>query len=350
MGNHCRRICAGICALLMLLASGYAFAEKEKVDQRNFRKILAYIDENKPMELELRELTLKPKEIAQLREHMPEGSVLHFTTKWLGVSVSDTDVNLDLTAIRRRPSLADVEQLIRLLPGLRKVDFSGGHRMYNDDMIRLTEEFPDITFIWKIELNSRRNVCTTDTAYSTFNSPLYNPPRVTSKQLELLRYAPGLKALDLGHNDIGSLDFLRFFPELELLILADNPVKDIEMIGTLKHLKYLEIFNTQISDLSPLANCTELLDLNLSYCPRVKDLSPLDSLPALERFWGVEMRGLTREEKARFTEVRPQTTVNFTAEHATADGWRDHPRYAHYVECLKNHQWIPFDEMKTAEE
>ena len=141
-----------------------------------------------------------------------------------------------------------------------------------------------------------------------------------------------------------------YFPDLELLILADNPIRDIEMIGTLKHLKYLEIFNTQISDLSPLANCTELLDLNLSYCSRVKDLSPLDSLPALERFWGVEMRGLSREEKARFTAAMPRTEVNFTAEDATAGGWREHPRYTHYVECLKNHQWISFDEIKTAEE
>lgn len=349
MSNRWRRICAGICALVILLAAGCTFAEE--TDQRNLRKMLAYIDENKPMELELRELMLKPTEIAQLREHMPEGAVLHFTTKWLGVSVSDTDEELDLKAIRRRPALAEMEQLIRLLPGLRKVDISGGHRMYNEDMIRLTEEFPDIAFIWKIELNSRhRNLCTTDTAYSMFNSPLKKSLRVTSQQLELLQYAPGLKALDLGHNAIQSLDFLRFFPDLELLILADNPIRDIEMIGTLKHLKYLEIFNTQISDLSPLANCTELLDLNLSYCSRVKDLSPLDSLPALERFWGVEMRGLSREEKARFTAAMPRTEINFTAEDATAGGWREHPRYTHYVECLKNHQWISFDEIKTAEE
>ena len=349
MGNRCGRICAGICALVMLLAAGCAFAEG--MDQGSLRKMLAYIDENRPMELELRELTLKPKEIAQLLEHMPEGAVLHFTTKWLGVSVSDTDEELDLTAIRRRPALEDMEQLIRLLPGLRRVDLSGGHRMGNDDMIRLTEEFPEITFVWKIELNSKhRNLCTMDTAYSMFNSPLKKSERVTSAQLELLQYAPGLKALDLGHNNIKSLDFLRFFPDLELLILADNPITDIEMIGTLKHLKYLEIFSTQISDLSPLANCTELLDLNLSYCTKVKDLSPLDSLPALERFWGVGMRGLDREEKARFTEARPQTEVNFTAEHATADGWREHPRYRHYTECLKNHRWIPFGEMNTPEE
>ena len=348
MGNLLKRICAGICALAVLLAAGGASGEI--IEKGSLREILAYIDQNQPTELELRDLALKPKEVTQIREKLPEGAALHFTIKWLGISISDTDEELDMTAIRQRPKLADMEQLIRLLPALRKVDISGGHRMYNNDMIQLVEEFPEIEFIWKIELNSRRNVCTTDTAYSTFNSPLYNPPRVTSEQLELLRYAPGLKALDLGHNNIKSLDFLRFFPDLELLILADNPIRDIEMIGTLKHLKYLEIFNTQISDLTPLANCTELLDLNLSYCPKVKDLSPLDGLPALERFWGVEMRGLSREEKERFTAANPRVEIDFTAEHATADGWRDHPRYAHYTACLKNRQWIPFDEMETPEE
>ena len=342
MNRPWMKISVWISIALMLLIAGCACTEE--IDQNSLHRILEYIDQNQPAELELRKLEMKPQDLWTLKENMPNGATLHFTTKWNGITISDTDEELDMTAIRRRPSVDDMEKLIKLLPDLKKVDISGARRMYNEDMICLIEEFPQIEFVWRIELNSRRNLCTTDTAFSTFNSPRYNPIRLTSGHLELLRYAPNLKALDLGHNYITSLSFLRFFPDLELLILADNPIRDIKMIGTLKHLKYLEIFNTPVSDLSPLANCTELLDLNISYCPNVSDLSSLSGLTMLERVWGVRMRGLSTEEKEKFILEHPQTEIKFEAEHATAEGWREHERYTHYVECLKNHQWIPFDQ------
>ena len=103
LGNLLKRICAGICALAVLLAAGGASGEI--IEKGSLREILAYIDQNQPTELELRDLALKPKEVTQIREKLPEGAALHFTIKWLGISISDTDEELDMTAIRQRPKL-----------------------------------------------------------------------------------------------------------------------------------------------------------------------------------------------------------------------------------------------------
>ena len=161
----------------------------------------------------------------------------------------------------------------------------------------------------------------------------------------MLKYVPGLKALDLGHSEVTSLDFLQYCPDLELLILGDNQgVTDLTPIGNLKHLQYLEMFMVGAEDISPLANCTELLDLNMSTCYKIKDLSPLDGLEKLERFWGNSMKGLSEEEKNRFIAAHPDTECMFEKTHATAGTWRKHERYDHYIWCLGVGIWIPFDE------
>ena len=121
--------------------------------------------------------------------------------------------------------------------------------------------------------------------------------------MEALKYVHGLKALDLGHNDITTLDWLHYCPDLELLILSDNwKIKDMTEIGALTHLQYLE------------------------------------------RFWGTRMYSLSEEEKERFIRVHDGVQISFNAKHQTSDGWREHERYVHYCWCLKHQEWIPFSE------
>ena len=74
------------------------------------------------------------------------------------------------------------------------------------------------------------------------------------------------------------------------------------------------------------------------------DLSPLDGLPNLERFWGNHMDGLTEEEINRFTALHGSTECVFKGIHNTSEGWREHERYDHYRWCLQNQVWIPFSE------
>jgi len=343
-----KRIGATLFALWLTCAGMTAFAEQPVLT--SLSEILAYVDENQPMELDLGSVRLRPGDLYTIRQHMPEKAILHFTTRWQEMTISDTDSELDLRSLPYRITGSELEQLIVLLPNVRKIDVTGRYYPSNKEMIPVVDSHPEIEFVWIIRLNTGHALCSTDTAYSSFNDPTNQSlVRMTSKDLEVLRYAPGLKALDLGHNSITDLDFLQYFPDLELLILGENPIEDIEILGTLTHLKYLELFSVQISDVSPLANCTELLDLNLSYCKKVTDLSVLSGLNAMERFWGAHMDGLSEDQKEQFILSYPQTDVKFNAIHATSDGWREHERYDHYIWCLKNHTWISFDQPLPAD-
>lgn len=343
MNRAGRRLAGWLIAAVTICCAGAAGAEQPVLN--NVNKALAYVDEHRPEELDLGKVRMRPSELYTIKLRMPENAVLHFETTWQDTVITDRDTELNLRSMSYKITEEELEQLIAIVPGVQKIDVAGRNYPANKVMISLVEKYPEIEFVWIIRLNSGHALRTTDTAYSSFNDPTNKKlVRITSEDLEVLRYAPGLKALDLGHNAITSLDFLQYFPDLELLILGDNPIEDIGILGTMKHLKYLELFSVPLGDVSPLANCTEMLDLNLSYCKKVQDLEPLSGMKALERFWGTHMDGISGEQQEAFTKEHPGTDIKFNAKHATSDGWREHERYDHYIWCLKNHTWIPFDQ------
>ena len=304
---------------------------------------LKYVRENRPQELEVGTVRWRPEDLLKLKKEMGGGAALYFTTDWNGMTLSDKDTEINLNEVKRI-SAEDVEAVIILCPEVQKINLTKHYYLRNKPIIELMEKYPGIEFVWTVTIGRRHKIATDCTAYSTFHEP-EAPEKLKSEDLEALQYVHGLKALDLGHNTITSLDFLKYCPELELLILGDNRgITDITAIGNLTHLQYLELFSTGAADLSPLANCTELIDLNLCYDMKVTDLSALDGLTKLERFWGNHMDGLTEEEKERFAALHSGTECVFNGKHATSEGWREHERYEHYRWCLKNHEWIPFSE------
>ena len=339
-----KRILSGVLCLLLLVSACAAGAEQVKL--KTVEKALDYVKKNQPAELDLGEIKMKPQELKKIRDAMPEGAVLHFSSQWGALTFTDQDTEVDLNKLKNGVSKDALTGLLAVIPGLRKLTCSKHYRMTNDVIVPLMAQYPDVEFIWHISLNGNHSLNSADTAYSTFNTPT-EKHKLTSANLESLQYAKGLKALDLGHNKITSLAFLRFFPDLEFLILGDNPIEDLTPLGELKHLQYLEMFSVKATDLSPLANCTELLDLNLTYCNGITDLSPLDGIQTLERCWLSHMSGITAEEEARFIEKHPTAECNFHGGDATGDGWRHHPRFKHYKGCLKSHQWISFSEIKA---
>ncbi len=333
--------------LLVTLLSGmlcFPAAAEEAPKFKNYDKALSWVKKNHPAELTLEDVRFKPRELLNLRANMAEGGVLHFSTFWCGTTITDRDTYIDLNKGKVSVSQADVEALIALCPDLKKIRFSAHRNLSNKIMFPMIEKYPDIEFVWLLSLNRAHVIPTDATAYSTFNNP-NDDYKLRSSDLELLRYVPGLKGLDLGHNSITTLEWLRYCPDLEFLILADNWISDVTMIGTLSHLQYLEIFlNEPLADISPIGQCTELLDLNISANNKVTDLTALDSLQKLERMWGTRMYGLTDETKEHFIATHPDTLTYFTRYHSTEHGWRKHERYKHYIWCLKNKTWIPFDQ------
>ena len=336
-----KRLWLMLALTLALTVSASALADSMTFG--NYNQALKYVQEQQPQKLDISGVRFKPSEILALKNHMPKGGTLTFSTAWCGVAITEKSREIDLSGTSQAVNQTEVEALLAICPHLKKLNLTNHRNLSNQVMIPLVEQYPDIEFIWFLTLSGRHSLYTSDTAYSTFNHAGADV-KLYSANLELLKYAPGLKALDLGHNNITSLDFLQYVPDLEFIILGDNPgITDLTPLGELKHLQYAEIFTLNITDVSPLANCTELLDLNLSFCKDVTDLSPILSLPKLERFWGNKM-ALSEEQKAAFTAAYPDAQVVFNGAHATSDGWREHQRYFHYVKCFKNHVWVPFGE------
>ena len=326
----------------MVLAVGSAAADGSNYP--TFRDALRYAEENHPQEMDLGTVKYTAKYLWQIRKAMPEDAVLHFTTTGYGEPLTEESTEI-VVGKKLKTSTEEIEWLIQLCPNLKKIDTTEHYYLGNKGMIELTEKYPDIDFRWRVTIRGNRRANSDCTAFSSWSGQS-QPNKIRSKDLEaVLPYIPGLKALDLGHSEITSLDFLRYCPDLELLILGDNMgVTDLTPIGELKHLQYLEIFMISAVDLSPLANCTELLDLNLSTNYKITDLSPLDGLEKLERFWGNNMKGLPEAEKERFIAAHPNTECMFEKAGATAGTWRKHERYDHYIWCLGVGTWIPFDE------
>ncbi len=331
-------------ALLILLAIPlFAAGETEAVSFSSFNKAKQYVEENQPKELNLGNVRFRISEMATLLDMMGEGAKLHFSASWLGTTVTDADTEIVIKKAKTA-SAEDLEKLIRLCPNVRHIDLTKDNSFKNQAIAALMEKYPEIEFTWMVWLDRYHYLSSDSTAYSTLHEP-NAPHKLKAADLEPLKYIKGLRALDVGHNEIESLEWLQYCPDLELLILGKNDkLADISPIGSLKKLQYLELFSTSAADISPLANCTELVDLNLCYLKKVTDLSVLDGLQKLERFWGNHMDGLPKEEKERFQAAHPDTQCVFDGKHATSEGWREHPRYDHYRWCLKNRIWIPFDE------
>ena len=326
--------------LLVFLCAG---AAADGPAFNSYDAALKYVRENQPQELDVGTVRWQPAALLKLKEEMGSGAVLCFTTNWGGMTLNDKNTEINLNEVKRITA-EDVEAVINLCPEVQKINLTEHYYLRNKPITELMEKYPGIEFVWTVTIRGKHKIATDCTAYSTFHEP-EEPEKLKSEDLEVLQYVHGLKALDLGHNAITSLDFLKYCPELELLILGDNRgITDITPIGNLTHLQYLELFSTGTADLSPLANCRELIDLNLCYDMKVTDLSALEGLTKLERFWGNHMDGLTAEETERFTALHTGTECVFNGKHATSEGWREHERYEHYRWCLKNQVWIPFSE------
>ena len=337
------KLCLLLCLLTVLLLAAAGAASADDLPT-NYAKALKYVKANQPMEAVAANVEWNVKQLTEIRDALPEGAVFHFTCKWNGISFSDESEELDLTKAKKDVGDKSFRMLLALCPNVKYVNSSNRKLPSNETIIPLMEEHPEIKFDWLVHLRGEHYCPSNATAYSTLNHTDYGT-RLKDENMELFKYIPGLKALDVGHNAFTNLSFLQYFPDLELLIISNNEhVDDLTEVGKLKHLKYLEVHDTHVSDLSPLAACTELIDLNVS-STWVKEISMLDAVTTLDRFWGNNLKKLPESEQNHFKETHPDCTVDFTVKgSAISHRWREHERYYRFRRCFKHNIWVPFDE------
>ena len=265
------------------------------------------------------------------------------TVSYLGQFKADVNaeyINMDKTRVTDMDAFI---AFLRKLPNLKKVDMFST-QIYTKDIDKLAAAFPDIEFGWTMRIGDHW-VRTDATAFSTLHNN--SSPAHTEKQFQYLKYCKNLLALDIGHNGVKDLSFLYDLPNLKVLILACNiNLKDITPVGSLKDLEYLELFKNDINDISCLANCTNLLDLNICF-NRIKDWTPIHGLTNLERLWVYnsnnwsEQYPVDRKVVADLKAALPNCHIDSTS-YSTLGGWREHDRYYVIFHMFKYGEYIPF--------
>ena len=332
-------------ALILCLAVLSVSAGEEIPSFRRLKDALSWIEENQPASLDLGETKFGPTELLSIRSALPEGAVFSFQAEFRGARYNPETESFNANGAKKQISRDELLALLELMPNLQEMDVSGHRELSNKIMPDIADAYPQIRFSWLIQLPYSHSLVSTFTAYSTMNH--LDSKHFTESSLDILKYAPDMRALDMGHNDIRDVSFLRYMPDLELLILADNEIEDLTPMGELTQLRYCEIFMNRFSDLSPLSNCTELLDLNIVRT-NVTSLDGLEGCTKLERLWTPQRKQLDEASIERFMASHPNCQIAYGTGDATGQGWRDHWRYKHYVACFKTHVWIPFEEASEA--
>ncbi len=344
-GKNIRKRIAFCLAVLLAMCTGLGLGEAQLPALNRYRDVLRWVQESQPEELDLGSTRFQPQELLTLRDAMPAGGVLRFEATFCRAAYSPDTRELDLNGARTQISEKELRALLDLLPELETVKVGSHRELSNRVMPGIVADYPEIRFSWLIQLPCSHSLVSTFTAYSTMNH--LDAKRFTEKSLDVFQYAPEMRALDLGHNDIVELSFLKHMPGLELLILADNEIRDLTPLGELHELRYLEIFMNRFSDLSPLSGCPELLDLNIVRT-EVTSLDGLEGCTKLERLWAPQRKQLDEASIERFVASHPDCELAFGTGDATGQGWREHWRYRHYIDCFKTHEWIPFEENENA--
>ena len=217
-----------------------------------------------------------------------------------------------------------VRSALPLFPNLKRLDMSYCSAT-NEEMAELREEHPEIDVVWTLTMG-KWSLKTDAVAFSVLIYD-YTHTRLTSNDIEVLKYCTNLMALDLGHQAITDLSVIgEYLTELRVLILADNFVSNLWPLTNLKHLHYLELFVNWIYDVTPLGELKEIVDLNISYNPGISNISALLDLPLLERFW-LESTNVSEEDVELLVKTYPNAKIVSEGEGSVDQGWRTHHRY-----------------------
>ena len=229
-------------------------------------------------------------------------------------------------------SYDDFSQALALLPNVKSLDMTNTN-LSNEELGLLRQKYPQIEINWVVYFG-QWSMRTDRVAFSVLITN-FNYKRLTSDDIQVLKYCNKLQALDLGHQAIDDISVIADnMPELRLLILADNKITDITSLSKLKKLHYLELFMNNITDLTPLAQLDGLVDLNISYNNKLSDITPILNLPKLERLWLVHCR-ISNDNYRLLRSTYPNTIVSSEGVGSTDGGWRTHPRYRAYVDMFR---------------
>ena len=275
--------------------------------------------------VDLHDQPLSIAEKIKLADRFPEVS-FGWTVRYDGEEYDSSITELDLSGKKlKEEDLDDVKDAVEQFPDLEKVilcDCGLG----NETLSKFQDRLKNVKVVWRIYLGTQWSLRTDAVAFSVLIVN-YKHIRMTSDNLQVLKYCKDLLALDVGHQAISDLSIIgECLPDLRLLIVADNQVWDLSPLENCKHLHYLEIFMNRVSDLSPLTTLHELVDVNISYNP-ISDITPLLNSPMMQRVW-MESTYVGYNGQNVLKEKYPDAKIVLIGSGSVDQGWRwGNPRY-----------------------
>ena len=169
--------------------------------------------------------------------------------------------------------------------------------------------------VWRVYFgvtNRYTYLTDTDTMRCVYN--------VTDETCENMKYCEEVKYMDLGHNDtLKVIDFIAYMPELEICILSGSSITDLTPFANSTKLIFLELaYCGLITDIAPLQGCVSLEHLNISYT-KAKDMSALHELP-LKQLCAVGSK-IPYSEQTELADLIPDCKFTFSG-YPYGKGWR----------------------------
>lgn len=278
---------------------------------------------------------LSLEDVAKLQDANPHAT-FHYTFSLFGKTLSTTDeeviyknhtIGNDGEA-QLRSALAVMDNCKRFV-----LDNCG---LDNDVLAAIREDFRDgPKVVWRVYfgVDGRYNTLTDDDVIRCVKN-------ITDDTCGPMKYLEDVVHADLGHNDtLTDLSFVGYWTKLETLIASGCAVTELTGFENCKNLTWLELaYCAKLKDVTPLAGCEGLKYLNLSYTG-VKDYMPLDGLP-LERFMCLSPKASTEEQNI-FISIHPRD-VCYTMFYGTTQpygkGWRynsDGKMFAYYKDIIR---------------
>lgn len=238
---------------------------------------------------------------------------------FLGQTLTDDVEALDLSKTKIT-DLDELKKTIDMLPALSRIEMIDCG-LSDETMAILCDTYPNIKFVWELNLGYWGKLRTDATAFSTrySKSEKADKNRLSSEDAQYIRYCTDLVALDLGHQRLTDISFLRPLKKLRVLILADSYISDISVLGELPELEYIELFMNRVEDVSPLAKLEKLTDLNIC-SNKVSNFKPLCSIKTLKRLWYTK-NDYSSKDHQMLQEALPDCVLNHN-DVGTDGGWR----------------------------
>ncbi len=271
---------------------------------------------------DLRNWSLTLDEMNGIADSVPDTECV-FSFTFAGQAVDSTVTELDIRG-STLSGTEDVMPYLRFMPQLTYLDMCGCG-LSNEQMEELCQAYPNVKFVWIVQM--RKWSLRTDTvAYSTKNAS-DSAVKLTTEDIQVLRYCTDLVALDLGHHLIDDISVIGELTELRALVLVDNLFSDLTPLEKLTKLEFVELYaNPNITDIMPLVRHPSLKEINLSKCPGITDFLPFAEMTGIEMLYMND----TCCDDAMLEALRaalPNAVVHCDSIYSNGNGWRDSQRY-----------------------